>query len=195
MGINHGWRTATASDRHGKDRFAAAARWSLGESAAASGGLVGQHQTGTRAREREDEDYGLGWWISQGADTVRSKWTRRAAHYDYSRQMAVMMVGIRARRRRNVLLRALRSDSALPSDRAGQARLQAALRLVSAPPPAHAVSRSPIAQQVSGKRYAIAENRLSLSSLSIEFPDSATALLHLRLTDGTALDQTLGETA
>jgi CubicO group peptidase (beta-lactamase class C family) len=148
------------------------------------------------ARVNENEDYGLGWWISRKMATLYEANGRGGQRITIipAKNIVVVMTGsgFEPGDVGTLLLRALRSDSALPSDRAGQARLQAALRLVSAPPPVRAVSRSPIAQQVSGKRYAIAENRLSLLSLSIEFSDSATALLHLRLTDGTALDQTLG---
>jgi CubicO group peptidase (beta-lactamase class C family) len=148
------------------------------------------------ARVNESEDYGLGWWISRKMATLFEANGRGGQRITIipAKNIVVVMTGggFEPGEVGTLLLRALRSDSALPSDRAGEDRLQAALRRVSAPPEVRPVSRSPIAQQVSGKRYAMAENRLSLSSVSIEFSDSATAVLRLRLADGTALDQTLG---
>lgn len=148
------------------------------------------------ARVNEDEDYGLGWWISRKMATLFEANGRGGQRITVipAKKIVVVMTGggFEPSDIGTLVLRALRSDSPLPSDPAGYAKLQAALRLVSAPPRRHGISRSPIAEQVSGKRYALAANRLSLSSLSIDFSDAATAVLHLRLTDGTTLDQTLG---
>lgn len=80
--------------------------------------------------------------------------------------------------------RAITSDKPLPDDSAAAARLVAAVRDATKPPPAQPLRRSPpLAQQISGKTYRLDANPLDLKALALSFPGGAEARLQLELSD------------
>ena len=143
-------------------------------------------------------DYGLGWWL---AHTGRALFEAEAVGRGGQRisivpgkHVVVVMTGggFDPGELGGYLLKAVASDTALPDDRAGQAKLAEALRLIAAPPSPHRVAHSPRAQDVSGRTYRMKTNPLTLRSFRITFPDSTVAVLYLRLADGTEFNQPLG---
>ena len=80
--------------------------------------------------------------------------------------------------------RAITSDKPLPADKAAAARLVAAVRDVAKPPPAQPLRRlPPLAQAISGRKYALDANPLDLKALALSFPGGAEARLQLELND------------
>lgn len=81
-----------------------------------------------------------------------------------------------------LLGRALKSDQSLPENQHGTARLAAAVRAAAMPPlPASYIS--PLANKVSGRRYALAANSLNLKSFVLTFGDAADPQLELEIGD------------
>lgn len=80
--------------------------------------------------------------------------------------------------------RAITSDKPLPDDSAGAARLAAAVRDATKPPPAQPLrTLPPLAQAISGTTYKLDANPLDLKSLALSFPGGAEARLQLELSD------------
>lgn len=85
--------------------------------------------------------------------------------------------------------RAIKSDSALPDNPVGAARLASAMRAATEPPAARPVAAmSPQAAAITGRIYVLDANPFDLKSLSLTFSERATAQLQLELVD--RLDRT-----
>lgn len=84
----------------------------------------------------------------------------------------------------NFIGRAITSDTPLPQDPAGSARLAAAMREATRPPAARPVPPAPpLAKLISGRTYTLDANPLDLRSFALTFPEAAEAQLQLELSD------------
>jgi CubicO group peptidase (beta-lactamase class C family) len=149
-----------------------------------------------RAQANQNEDYGLGWWLSRRISTLFEANGRGGQRISVipATNMVVVMTGggFEPGDIGNFLLRAVRADTAIAADPVSEARLAQAVRLVAAPPPQHTASRSPTSGRVSGWLFKVEDNRMGLRSLAIDFPNRDEAVLHLRLASGAEVVQPLG---
>jgi CubicO group peptidase (beta-lactamase class C family) len=83
------------------------------------------------------------------------------------------------------LVRALVSDSAIPPNPDGEARLRNAISVVASPPALLPMSRSPLENVVFGQTYRVGPNYLGLERFSITFYEGRDALATLELRDQT----------
>ena len=150
----------------------------------------------TRAAVSENEDYGLGWWLSRRVPTLFEANGRGGQRISIvpEKNLVVVMTGggFEPGNVGGFVLAAVRSDVALPEDRVGQMRLTDALGLIAASPAPRAVTESATAKRVSGRVYRLEENALGIHSFTVEFSDSIVGQLRLRLTSGEELVQPLG---
>jgi hypothetical protein len=83
-----------------------------------------------------------------------------------------------------LLAAAVTSDSPLPENREGVARLRGRVEAAAKPPAPKAVAPPPpTAGNVSGKTYLLEPNPLGLKSISLTFPPGATASVQIAYTD------------
>jgi CubicO group peptidase (beta-lactamase class C family) len=86
----------------------------------------------------------------------------------------------------NFIGRALKSSEPLPEDPVASARLDAAVRGATRPPPAGQTPSLPaLAKVISGRTYVLNANPIGIKSLSLSFPGGAEALIRLKLRDRT----------
>jgi hypothetical protein len=144
----------------------------------------------------ENEDYGLGWWVSRRIPTLFEANGRGGQRISVVPDKNVVVVmtggGFEPGDIGRFVLAALRSDRPLPDDRVGQARLATALQQIRMPPARHDETKSPTAARISGRVYALEDNLLGIRSLALELPGSGAAELRLELTSGEVLRQPLG---
>ncbi len=149
-----------------------------------------------RAMPNQNENYGFGWWLSRRVPTLFEAIGRGGQRISVvpAKNVVVVMTGggfepgdIGA-----FVLRSVRADTALREDTDGEARLSEALRLIAMSPLPRAVTQSSTASKVSRREYRLVDNRLGIRSFTIEFSDSAVAIMRVQLTDGSALVQRLG---
>jgi CubicO group peptidase (beta-lactamase class C family) len=149
-----------------------------------------------RANVSENEDYGLGWWLSRSVPTLLEANGRGGQRISVVPALDVVVVmtggGFEPGDVGRYLLASVRADTALPEDPEAQTRLAEELRLISRPPSPHPVTPSAVAGRISHRVYELEENPLGLRSFSVEFSDSAAAFLRFGLDDGTAIVQPLG---
>jgi hypothetical protein len=82
------------------------------------------------------------------------------------------------------VLRALRSDTPLPPDRAGTNRLRQAIKMANQPPrPSKISPHPPAAARVSGRVYNFPANAIDLRSATLSFPKGGAASFDLRRAD------------
>ncbi len=151
--------------------------------------------TTLRAHVNENEDYGLGWWLSRrmALFEANGRGGQRITVVPAKNMVAVMTGGgFEPGDVGRYLLAAVRADTALPKDANAQARLAAALDAITAGPQAHTVSHPAIEKDVARRTYTLDDNPLGIRTFAIEFSDSATATLRLRLTSGTVVVQPMG---
>src|SRR5690606_18179198 len=150
----------------------------------------------TRGQADGDEDYGLGWWLSRGDPALFEANGRGGQRITVVPDLNLVVVmtggGFEPGDIGRFILRALRSDTALPDDRAGQERLAQSLRLIAEPPPATEPRSSVTSRRISGRVYDAEENPLGIASLSLAFGEPESAMLQLRLDSGEELTQRLG---
>jgi hypothetical protein len=155
-----------------------------------------ENSVATRAAVNENENYGLGWWLSRRVPTLFEANGRGGQRISVvpDRNLVVVMTGggFEPGDIGGFLLRAVRPDGPIPEDRPAQARLASVLRLIAASPPRRTVMESATAKRVSGHVYRLEENPLGIRSFSVEFPDSMVGQLRLGLVSGEALVQPLG---
>lgn len=148
------------------------------------------------ARVNENEDYGLGWWLSRRVATLFEANGRGGQRISVVPDKNVVIVmtggGFEPGDLGGYFLKALRADTPLPEDSNGRARLAEVLRSISTPPVPRATVQSARARQVSRRVYTLQQNPMGIRSFAVEFSDSAEAVLRLGLTDGTELVQRLG---
>ena len=101
----------------------------------------------------ENEDYGLGWWISRHLSTLFEANGRGGQRISIvpGKNIVVVMTGggFEPGDVGGYITKAVRAETALPEDARGRARLADALRSIAAPPEPHAVVPSAMAKQVS----------------------------------------------
>ena len=84
----------------------------------------------------------------------------------------------------NFIGRAIRSNQPLPENRAGAARLAAAMNDATRPPAPQPVPLvPPLARTISGRSYALDANPIDLKSFALSFPGAEEAQLQLELSD------------
>jgi CubicO group peptidase (beta-lactamase class C family) len=155
-----------------------------------------ENSVAVRARVNDNEDYGLGWWLSRRVPSLFEANGRGGQRISIvpNKNVVVVMTGggFEPGDLGGYLLKALRADTPLPDDSNGRGRLAEALRSISTPPVPRAVAQSSVTKQVSGRIYTLQQNPIGVRSFAVEFSDSAEAVLRLGLSDGTELVQRLG---
>jgi len=126
--------------------------------------------------------YGYQWWVTDKRYQALGRGGQHIDVYPDKDMVVVMTSGGLGSRAHQVLsdhiLGAVESDTALPKNDAGVARLESAVRSAAAEPPVQKtnVKRPPrIARKVSGKAYAMAPNPLGISRLLAEFARNGDA--------------------
>ncbi|MBK7974246.1 MAG: serine hydrolase [Deltaproteobacteria bacterium] len=138
-----------------------------------------------------NDDYGYGWWLPRGdfagVFEARGRGGQHITVWPARNLVAVLTgAGYPEDEVVQLLLRALRSDRALPADPEGEARLARALEAARAAPAARPVATPPEAARTSsGRRYALEPNRFGLESVVASFPGGPQASLEL-VTRGSA---------
>jgi CubicO group peptidase (beta-lactamase class C family) len=139
------------------------------------------------------DDYGYGWWIMSGESipqfAASGRGGQRIAVFPSLDTVAVTVgAGIEPGDVLGRLAEALKStDTALPANPAGEARLRAALAAVRQQPAPDAVPALPAtALSISGKTYRFPPNPLQLETMRIAFDGSAEAQLALTFRGGQA---------
>jgi CubicO group peptidase (beta-lactamase class C family) len=152
--------------------------------------------TSVHAAANENEDYGLGWWISRRLSTLFEANGRGGQRISVVPEKNIVVVmtggGFEPGDVGAYLTKAVHAETALPEDAGGRARLAEALRSIATPPEPHVVVQPAMAKRVSRRVYTLEDNAIGIRSLAVEFSGSAQALLQLRLSDGTAFVQPLG---
>jgi CubicO group peptidase (beta-lactamase class C family) len=91
------------------------------------------------------------------------------------------------------IVRAIKSDAALPDNSAGVARLNAAVLGAAQPPSTQAIHPCPsIGKTISGQRFILDTNPFGLKSLTLYFPEGSEALLRSEFTDGRTEERPIG---
>lgn len=195
-GVNHGWgdlqlrpldmaRVGLMMLKRGRwaDQQLVATRW-IDESLTA------------RATVNNDEDYGLGWWLSRDLKSLFEANGRGGQRIVVvpEKELVVVMTGggFEPAEIGHFLLRAIRSDKALPENPAATARLAAEISQASTPPPPQAVTSSATAAAISGQVYDLEHNSLGINWLALDFMPGPQAKLRLGLATDLELVQPLG---
>ncbi len=140
--------------------------------------------------EAGSDDYGYGWWV--GADSYYAS-GRGGQMISINLPLNAVVVttglGLEYDDVARVLLSALTDDgNPLPPNPDGVARLQATVAALAAAPPPQPVTPLPeTARMISGKVFVFEPNDAHVESMSFEFDDSATAMLHVELSDNAAI--------
>jgi len=144
----------------------------------------------------ENEDYGLGWWVSRRIPTLFEANGRGGQRISVvpDKDLVVVMTGggFEPGDIGRFVSASLRSNTPLPDDSVGQARLATALEQIRMPPARHAETKSPTAARISGRVYTLEDNLLGFRSFALEFPRSGAPALRLGLASGEILAQPLG---
>jgi CubicO group peptidase (beta-lactamase class C family) len=149
-----------------------------------------------RSAANQNDEYGLGWWLSRDVASLyeaNGRGGQRIIVLPDSDLVVVMTGGgFEPGDIGSFIAGAIRSGSALPEDPSGKARLEEALRRVASPPAQRMASASPMASEVSGTVYNLQNNSLGIEWFSLEFAETAEAMLRLGLASGTEFVQPLG---
>ena len=149
-----------------------------------------------RVSVNDNEEYGLGWWLSRGDPFLFEANGRGGQRITIVPELDLVVVmtggGFEPGDIGQFILRAMRSDSSLPEDPAGQRRLADALERIAQAPPQMIVQDTATADRISGRTYELEENGLGIDRFSIDFSAPETAQLRLRLDNGEELLQPLG---
>jgi CubicO group peptidase (beta-lactamase class C family) len=136
-----------------------------------------------------DIDYGYGWWVKTRDIPFAYEAVGRGGqriNVVPSKNLVVVITGggFDAKEVRPLLLPALKSDQALPENRAGVARLAAALTAVTKPPASNAAPPLPAtARTISARSYLMETNTVGLKKLSLTFASQNEAALGLTFMD------------
>ena len=130
------------------------------------------------------DDYGYGWWVSSDSYSAQGRGGQRV-EINPSLNAVVVVTGDGVDFDQVVsFLRAAFIDpnKPLPANPAGVAKLKATLASLVQPPAPQPVGSLPdIAKTISGKTYLFASNPAQVETISLEFNDSAQAILHLKM--------------
>lgn len=154
--------------------------------------------TAVHSRAPWGEDYGYGMWIYPKREPPIYEANGRGGQRISvipSKNMVVVMTGggfepgdVGA-----FIVKALRSDAALPANSAGYARLKKAIADAARPPPGHAPHALPsLARVLSQRAYTLEKNQLGLTSVAFAFPTASEASIRMAFADGTVQEGILG---
>jgi CubicO group peptidase (beta-lactamase class C family) len=135
----------------------------------------------------EDDDYGYGWWVADGDYFAAGRGGQYIRVYPAPRIVVVTTGGGFDYDEIEPLLNAIPVDpnKPLPANPAGVAQLEAALTTISQSPEAKPVLPLPeTAKAISGKTFVFDSNPMEMETISLEFDDSAEAVLHITPTGG-----------
>jgi len=143
-------------------------------------------------------DYGYGWWVkSRGEPFVYEAVGRGGQRISVvpSKNLIVVMTGggFEPGDFSGFLLESIKSDHPLPVNRAGVARLAAAVTAASRPLAARVIRPlSRMAKTVSGKTYLLEANPLGLKSLTLRFDSWKEASVRLMFADNRTEEHSIG---
>jgi len=154
--------------------------------------------TAVHSRAPWGEDYGFGMWVYPKREPPLYEANGRGGQRISvipSKNMVVVMTGggfepgdVGA-----FIIKALRSDAALPANAAGYARLQKMISDVARPPSAHTPSElSSLARVLSQRAYALEKNQLGLTSVALAFPTASEASIRMVFADGSVQEGAVG---
>jgi CubicO group peptidase (beta-lactamase class C family) len=138
---------------------------------------------------RPGQSYGYSWWINVEhkppiPEAIGRGGQRISIIPDKDTVLVFLGGGLDTDVIAPYVLRALRSDTPLPPDRAGTNRLRQAIKMANQPPRASKVSaHPPAAARVSGRVYNFPANAIDLRSATLSFPKGGAASFDLRRAD------------
>ena len=192
QGVNHGWGDLRM---HPRDMAKIGLLW-LNRGVWKGKPIVPaswvDESTRVHAKTSLDSDYGYGWWVKTHDIPFAYEAVGRGGQRVTvvpSKNLVVVMTGggFEPSDVRPLLLPAIKSDQALPENRARVARLAAALEAATKPPPSNSAPPLPeTARTVSGKSYLFEANALGLRKLSLTFASPTEAALRLTFMDNHA---------
>jgi CubicO group peptidase (beta-lactamase class C family) len=143
----------------------------------------------TQIKTGRDDDYGYGWWITgeEGEYAAIGRGGQRIQVWPAINTLLVMTGGGVDIDDIEPFIEPAFADLSklLPANPSAVAQLESALNAVRQPPPPKPVAPLPaIATEVSGKTFVFEPNPLEIEELSLEFRDSAEAVLILKHSDG-----------
>ncbi len=146
-----------------------------------------QDATQVHSRAAWGDEYGYGMWVYPTRDVFEGngRGGQRLSVVP-SKNLVVVMTGggFEPGDVGQLIVAALKSDQPLPENRAGAARLAAAVITASKPPTPKSIAPLPeIARTVSGKTYLLENNPVGLKTLSITFTSQSDASVRLTFTD------------
>ncbi len=149
-----------------------------------------------KVQESGRDPYGLGWWLSSQIPSLFEAQGRGGQRISVisNKNLVIVMTGggFEPGDIGNFVLRALRSDHALPTNKAAETRLANELRAISAPEKATAFTLPAEAVRNSGRVYVLPDNRFRIKDFSVTFNHSAQATIRLGLITGETIVQPLG---
>lgn len=168
--------------------------------AVSDGSLEGTDQhinsVASKAHEIGRDPYGLGWWLSSQIPSLFEAQGRGGQRISVipDKNLVVVMTGggFEPGDIGKFVLKAIRSDHALPTNKAAASRLENELRAISAHDKPSTFTLPPIAARISGRVYVLPDNRAGIKDFSISFNHSAQATIRLDLITGETITQPLG---
>jgi len=198
QGINHGWGDLRM---HPRDLAKLGLLWlnrGVWEGKSIVPASWVDESTRVHAKTSMDSDYGYGWWVKTHDPPFAYEAVGRGGQRVTvvpSKNLIVVMTGggFEPGEVRPLLLPAIKSDQALPENRAGIARLAEALTAATKPPSSHSAPLLPeMARTISGKSYLLETNALGLKKLSLSFASQTEAALRLTFVDNHAEARPVG---
>jgi hypothetical protein len=138
---------------------------------------------------RPGQAYGYSWWINVGRETPIPEAIGRGGQRisiipDKDTVLVFLGGGFDTDVIAPYVLRALRSDTPLPPNRAATNRLRQAIKMANQPPRSSKISaHPPEAARVSGRVYQFPANAIGLRSATLSFPKHKEASFDVRLGD------------
>jgi CubicO group peptidase (beta-lactamase class C family) len=134
-----------------------------------------------------DDDYGYGWWVSTDDPISYSALGRGGQRIIVVPAWNLIVVttggGFEIDEIEPLLIETIVDlDRTLPANPAGMVQLEAALNAIAQPPEPQPVAPQPeTARVISGRTFTFEPNLLGIENMSLEFNDSAEAILHIKL--------------
>jgi hypothetical protein len=129
------------------------------------------------------DDYGYGWWVSKDSYFALGRGGQHIKVYPSWNVIVVTTAGGLDYSQIDPFLAAalINPDKPLPANPAGVAKLNAMLTaLVQAPAPQPVAPLPATAKAISGKTYVFTRNPAEVETLSLDFNDSAQAILRMK---------------
>ena len=130
-------------------------------------------------------DYGYGWWIPKPGGQIGFEASGRGGQQisvlpDLNTVIVLTGGGYSTGDVMKLILPAIKSNSALPANPAGVAKLKAAIAEAAKAPAANPAAKLPeLAKTISGKTFELDANWIGLKKLSLTFAGEQTATAHL----------------